>query len=807
REQLLAGLAALAQDSPHSAVVTGTAADDVRPVFVFPGQGTQWAGMAVGLAADFPVFAEHLRRCDEALAPLTGWSVLDVLRTENDAPPLAGSEVIQPVLFAVMVSLAALWRSFGVQPEAVLGHSQGEIAAACSAGALSIDEAARIVLLRSRALTKLTGTGGMLALAVPADRATELIAPYAEQLWVAIVNGPENTVVAGDVDALDTLAEHCSEHGVRARRVAIDYAAHTPHVEAVQADLLADLAGTTPRPTDIAVCSSATGGFVDPAELTAAFWYFGLRHPVRFDESVRSCVGDGTPLFIEVSPHPALIGHVQDTLLAAGLAGQAIGSLRRDDGGAARFLGALGQAFVAGAAVDWAAVLGSPSVPPAGLPTYQFEHRRYWIEPPTRTVDPGLTGAAACHPAITAVVQVGGDDGVLVSATVSARTQPWLDQHVIGHSVLLPGTAFVELALVAGEAAGCDLLEDLTLELPLMLPDSGEVDVPLQLLVGAPREDGRRSVAVHSRRPDGPGWIRHATGTLGIDRAPTGPSAPWPPPGTSEIDVTGLYDDLLARGYDYGPAFQGVLAARRDDEGRWVEVALPEPAAADAERYLLHPALLDAALHLLVPDAGDLLLPFAWRGVRVSAAGAGSLRVRLVRTGGDRAALTGYDGAGNPVVHIDELVLRAVPRQLDRPSEDLTPYRVEWVELPGSDAAADPLVWSVVDADGQGAGLTAALERAGARVTVCYDLPSVADLTSGDVPDVVLVPVLPDADLSDVGYQVRETVYAALDLVQGWLGDPRFAASRLVFLTAGAVTAAAPGGLVSAPLWGLVRSA
>ncbi|WP_405145060.1 SDR family NAD(P)-dependent oxidoreductase [Sphaerisporangium sp. NBC_01403] len=819
REELVAGLAALAGGTPHATLASGVAGSDVRPVFVFPGQGSQWAGMAVGLLDESEVFRTHLRRCEAALEPYTGWSVEAVLRGREGAPALAGSDVIQPVLFAVMASLAELWRSLGVEPSAVIGHSQGEITAACVAGALGLEDAAKVVALRSQALMKLGDSGGMVAVSLPAARARELLSPWTDRLWVAVHSGPASTVVAGDLDALEEFAAACGEK-VRIRRVAIDYAAHTPHIEALREELLATLDDVSPRPTDVAFCSSLAGAFIGHAELNAAYWYTSLRNPVRFEEGIRAFAGHGTPLFIETSPHPVLTGHIQDTLEAAGIPGGATGTLRRDDGDRRRFLVAAGQAYVLGAEVDWARALGQGPHRHVDLPTYPFEHRRYWIDGAAATVDVAARGMdASRHPLLGAVVPLAGDDGFLLTGRLSRGAMPWLADHVVDGGVLLPGTAFVELALEAATTAGCDEIEDLTLEAPLLLPETGAVQV--QLAVGGADADGRRGLTVYARQAGDAEatWTRHATGTLS-----TGPTAAperlsgRPPSEGVAVDLDEVYERLAERGYEYGPAFRGLRAAWRVDGGAYVEVALPEHVRGDAGRFTFHPALLDAALHLLVLDSAEavqdvpsLLLPFSWSGVRVSALGAEASRVRIADLGDDRVSLAIHDGAGDWIAGVDALTLRRVPRDggASRAASDAASYTVDWVDLAASGADLADQRWAVVGYDGFADEIGEELGRAGVSAPRYYDLASLAEMTAGEVPGIVLVPYLPEADADDVPYSVRDGMYQALDLVQAWVGDERFAGCRLVFVTRGVFDPA--GGMVPAvvagPVWGLVRSA
>ncbi|MEU4702642.1 SDR family NAD(P)-dependent oxidoreductase [Nonomuraea dietziae] len=796
RDELLAGLEAVAAGTPHAAVTSGAAPAEARPVFVFPGQGSQWAGMAVDLLDASPAFRDQVGRCDRALRPYTGWSVVDVLRGKNGAPPLEGSDVIQPALFAVMIALAGLWRSLGVHPAAVVGHSQGEIAAACVAGALSLEDAARVVALRSRALTRLGGKGGMLAVSLPAAKAEELLRPWAGRLWPAVYSGPSSTVVAGDTDALEECAAACGDD-VQARRVAIGYAAHTPHIEELREEILRSLDGVRPRDTEVAFCSSYAGEFIDTGLLTAGYWFTSLRNPVRFQQAIEAVAATGTPVFVEASPHPVLTGHVVDTLAAAGVAGGATGTLRRDDGGLPRLFKALGQAWVLGADVDWAAALGPAGRHHDSLPAYPFERHRHWLAPGPAG-GPGGSG----HPLLGTALPLAADGGFLLAGRLSAGTDPWLADHAVDGTVLLPGTAFVELALQAAVTAGCDAVEELTLEAPLPLPAAGGVHV--QVTVGGQDEQGRRTVAVHAR-PAGDAdtpWTRHATGLLGP--APEDPPErlpSWPPDGLP-IGLDGLYDLLAERGYAYGPAFQGLRAAWRAGDDAFVEVAPPDQVRADAGRFVLHPALLDAVLHLVVLESADdpaaLLLPFSWSGVRVAALGAEALRARVTDLGDDRIALSLFDGAGDRIAAVDLLALRRLPRSAARPASAAASYTVEWAEPPVLGAGTGEGDWALVGYDEAADDLGAELERAGIAAPRHYDLASLAGMSAGRVPGVVLAPVHTDAD--DLPYAAHDALREVLDLAQGWLADERFAESRLVFATR-------PGGPEAAAVWGLVRSA
>ncbi|MET8544539.1 type I polyketide synthase, partial [Kitasatospora sp. NPDC004799] len=391
REALLAGLGALADGLPGTGVVSGRARTVTGPVFVFPGQGSQWLGMARELLAEEPVFRARMEECAAALEPHVEWDLLDVVRDE-DGGWMERVDVVQPVLFAVMVSLAALWRSYGVEPSAVVGHSQGEIAAAAVSGALSLEDAALVVALRSRAITELSGLGGMVSVPLSADEVRALLERWGG-LSVAAVNGPRSVVVSGDAAALDALMEYCSTNEIRARRIAVDYASHSAHVERIEARLAELLAPVTPRVPEIPFHSTVTGEVIDSAALEGGYWYQNLRRTVEFANTVESLLASGHTQFIEISAHPVLTVGIQESIEEVGADAVVQGTLRRDHGGRERFLTALAEAWTAGAPVDWTGLF--PAARRVDLPTYAFQRDRYWLEPEAGTDEPSAVPADA----------------------------------------------------------------------------------------------------------------------------------------------------------------------------------------------------------------------------------------------------------------------------------------------------------------------------------------------------------------------------------------------------------------------------
>ena len=677
RDRLLAGLDELAGDGLAGSVIRGAAAPVGKTVFVFPGQGSQWLGMGIELLDTAPVFAQQIEACAAAFAEFVDWSLTDVLRGAPGAPGMDRVDVVQPVLFAVMVSLAELWKSVGVRPDAVIGHSQGEIAAAYVAGALSLRDAARVVTLRSKLLRSLTGPGGMLSIACSTERARELLAPYGSRVSIAAVNGRSAVVVSGDGTALDELVGFCADLELRTRRIDVDYASHSVEVEAIHGALAEALAGIEPQSSRTAFFSTVTGNRLDTAGLDAEYWYRNIRQTVQFDQAVRSACEHGYRTFIESSPHPALIAGIEDTANDCG-PGDAeaivVPTLGREDGGLERFLTSAATAFVGGVNVDWRGLLGGAGF--VELPTYAFDRRRFWLSGEGVVADAGGLGLGTSeHPLLSAVVELPASGGVVLTGRLSPSLQGWLGDHAVSGAVVFPGAGFVELAIRAGDEVGCPTVDELTLQAPLMLPakDSGSGSVAVQVVVGAAEESGQRSVSIYSRPDTGSGWVCHAEGTLSTGSVePSADLSVWPPAGAVAADLADGYEQLAARGYGYGPAFQGLTATWVRGDEVFAEVRLPE-AAGGVNGFGVHPALLDAAMHALVMTdqiaghTGEVMLPFSWQGVSLHAAGASAVRARITvastSPSSKAVSIELADGLGLPVLSVRAMVARPVSEQ------------------------------------------------------------------------------------------------------------------------------------------------
>ncbi|MCM1020441.1 type I polyketide synthase, partial [Micromonospora sp. XM-20-01] len=824
-EELLAGLDALASGSPAGNVVAAAAlSHGAGAVFVFPGQGAQSARMAAGLVGRAPVFDARLAECQRALAPYLDVDLVAVL-TGDDESWLARVEVVQPVLWAVGMALAAVWQHAGVTPAAVVGHSQGEIGAACVAGILSLEDAAKAVALRSRALTVLRGTGTMASVDLSAEAVAERL-PAFPGVGVAAVNGPSTVVVSGPPQPVADLVEACQADGVRARLIPVDYASHSVAVQDVAERLRADLADVSPQPGHTRLVSTLTGDWVDPSSMSADYWYDNLRQTVQFDAAVRVAVAAGHTTFIEISPHPVLTMPVTAILDDAGVTGHTLGSLRRGDDDPTRLLTNLATAHAIGLPVDLTAVLAETDV--VALPTYAFERGRYWLDAPAHRVrDVGSAGLQDTgHPLLSAAVPVADDRAVVLTGRLSVRTHPWLADHAVGGAVIVPGTGVVDMVVRAGDEVDAGQVGDLTLINPLVLPATGAVQV--QVRVGPPADTGERSVTVHSRPEEDADaeWTRHAEGLLlPQPPAPTAVPGQWPPADAVEVDadLDAWYVQTAEGGLGYGPSFRGLRRVWRGDGEVYAEVALPEEASADASRFGLHPALFDAALQAsgvtaLLGDAADTSgagwMPFAFRSVALHAHGATRLRARLRPLGPDTVAVTLADTAGQPVATVESLTFRPVAAGRADEGAALrrtSVFHLDWTPLTDTGAAAGEARWALLGDDTL--GLAGALAAAGHPVRSHADLAAlVAEIgESGDVPDVVLdLRSGAESDPQRAGEAAHDAARDALALVRQWLGEPRLERSRLVLHTRGAVGAApgeAPCDLARASLWGLVRSA
>ncbi|WUC40367.1 acyltransferase domain-containing protein (plasmid) [Streptomyces sp. NBC_00557] len=650
RDDALEGLLALAEDRELPGIIRGRVRNAEGLAFLFTGQGAQRLGMGRELADTYPAFAQALEAVLAAVDTHLDRPLREVI-WGDDADLLNQTQYTQPALFAFEVALYRLIESLGITPDHLAGHSIGEIAAAHVAGVFTLDDAARLVTARGRLMQALPTGGTMIAVQATEEEVLPLLT---DQTGIAALNAPDSTVISGSEDAVAAIAEQFAAQGRKTKQLAVSHAFHSPLMDPVLDDFRTVAESLTYQQPRIPFVSTVTGQPVTDELTTPDYWTEHIRKPVRFTEALTRIPAT---THLEIGPDTVL------TALGPATTDDAtfIPTQRRDRDETHELAAALGHLHTTGTRVDWTAYYATTGARRTDLPTYAFQRTRYWLAPRSSgDAAVGVGQESSGHPLLGAEVAL-PDGGLVLTGAVAPGTAPWLADHSLLGTPVLPASALVELALHAGDRLGHGTLTEFGVERPLVL--SAEATVALRVVVEAPQEQGGRTVTVHSRR-QGADWIRHAIGVLRPEEpgAPAGPGA-WPPAGATREAFDDGYDVLAGRGHHYGPALESVRAVWRRGEELFAEVALPEGTAADG--FGLHPALLEAVFHPVWAAAGGgqepgPLLPADWRDVTLHAAGASELCVRIAPADGEGVLLSAVDSSGAPVFSARSVGFRTV---------------------------------------------------------------------------------------------------------------------------------------------------
>ncbi|AGC45622.1 polyketide synthase [Myxococcus stipitatus DSM 14675] len=823
-----------------------------KVVFVFPGQGSQWLGMGRRLLEEEPVFRAALERIEAALRRHVSWGLVEVLCASAEQSRLGEIDVVQPVLFAMEVALAELWRSWGITPDAVLGHSMGEVAAAHVAGALSLEDAASIICERSKLLRRISGQGAMLAVELPLSDARGVIAGREARVAIAVSNSPTSTVLAGDAAVLEEVRASLAERNVFCRWVKVDVASHSPQVDGLREELLAVLSPLRPRPATTLMLSTVTASACEGTGLDAAYWVRNLREPVLFSASVARLIEDGHAVFIELSPHPILLPAIERCLQHAKREGLLLASLRREEAERAVMLESLGALYRAEHPVDWARLFpaGGRVVP---LPPYPWQRKRYWLDDAVLPVAAAPERLTSLKGRPVSVAQ--GLEGQVFELELGSTSLPWLGAHRLGGVAVLPASALVELVLSAvAEVSGSGprTLTDVEFERALVLPESKRRLVQVHL---APASEGPRRFHVHSR-PVGAStressWVLHARGEVRLTEDPRGATRvsieSVRAACVQHVRSSALYDALAQRNVQYESPLRTLGEVFRRSGEALGRITSGTELVQEGANYQLHPALLDAALQTLASavmeegDGGALFMP-----VRIDEIACAAERSRIewahasAQTPDGAAAPVGalelLDASGAQVASMRGVRLRRVPSasilealgaESEEPLQDWL-YDVTWEARPAltsTPSAADWLVF--VDPRGCGSALVEEIARHG---EACVTVTAGRAYQRLDERRFVVDPEQPEDfarllreapasatrslrvlylwGLQAVGDAVVSpwTSTGALHLIQGVLRERKKA--RVWLVTRGAQVTGAAGEdvvLAQSPLWGFGR--
>ncbi len=824
-------------EAPEAAIGHRPFGGAPRLAFVFTGMGPQWWKMGSELLDREPAFRAAVEEVDGLFRAISGWSILGELLAEESASRIQEAAVAQPAIFAIQAGLTALWRSWGVTPEAVVGHSVGEAAAALAAGALGLRDAVAVIYHRSRLQDRTRGTGTMLAVGLPADELAPLLREFEGQAAIAAFNGPRSVTLSGTDAAIDAIADRLGATDAFVRKLKVDVPYHGPGMAPLRGELIDSLAHLDPRRPGLPLASTVTGALVEDASLDASYWWRNVREPVAFAGAVSTLLASGIELFLEIGPHPVLGAFVSEVAAEHGKTATPLASLRRGEPERLGLLGTLGRLYVSGRPVDWSGLYPSGEVVP--LPRYPWQREYHWRESEeARQVRLGLVSATGggvigprSHALLGSRLETAHGDRIWHSTLDLGQEHRWLGDHRVQGTVVFPAAAYVEMAAatLSAEPSRCRRIDEIEFHKPLFLSPSGRRD--LQLI----SDEGQGAFEIHGREADGT-WTLHASG---VCRA-TGERAE--PVGLAAIQErchehiasSDWYRDFEAAGLEYGPDFRGVEEVWRGEGEALGRIRVP----GDLRGQILHPGVLDSCFQVIrgaIGGRGGLYLPQRIEGVSVfrpvDPAVSESLwcHARLVHAarGEIRADLSICERSGQPVAIVRGLTCLAMAgSDSDAPALDDLLFGYRWTESESIEARSEVAGrWLVfAEEEGPGESIGEELRSRGAEVVVVTAGESSERPSPGRVavrPGVRedldrLLEGFPDAsgvvfawgagpsDEREISYRIGRTTSSALSLVQALaeLREP----PRLWLVTRGSQSASGTSPDVAlAPLWGLGR--
>lgn len=706
-------------------LLTGRAEPVGRVAFVYPGQGGQWLAMGQGLLDTDPVFTETIARCAEALRPLVAWDLTDVIAGRAGSDWMSAVDIVQPVLWAVSVALTEVWRAAGITPDVVVGHSQGEVSAATVAGILSYDDAALTVVRRSKLAARASGNGRMLAVGLDAASARVALEGFEEFVSLAADNGPQSCVLSGETEAVLTLKELIETEGTFCRLVDVDYASHSPQMDELTPDLLAELGTVTPSVGLVPLMSTVRTELLTGPEMDAKYWADNLRRPVLFREAMARLFADGVTHVVEVSPHPVLGPALEQLAAECARPPRVLPTIRRDAGAPADLALAMARAYTAG--LEPFGGLGS-EVAQAAVPPYPLQHVRFWVAEGVRR-DLRRTGFD-----VQLTPSPVEPDRWQGSVELSTADQPWLDDHRVYDAVVVPAAAQLSLALRTGRARTGRIpgtVTDVTLHSDLTL---AEHDHARAEVVWRDDVTDGGGWTLLSLSPDGTSWTTHATARVWqAARNERAPEFPAELASVAAIEAADFYRDCAARGLNYGPAFQGVLRLHATADATLAQLELPTRCRAGATGGDVHPALWDAALQASLPLSGSAatVVPVGVERIHVHAESDEPVTEawsHAVRRSDGHYDVHIFDGQRQPLLSVVGLALRELAQDGPADPDAGRLFHLAFLDRPRTQENEPQPGWVVVGEDGGRlaealSGTVADISRIGGPTGVVYLAP------------------------------------------------------------------------------------